>query len=136
MQTCFACFAHHHVYPEFHCDVKPNCNIGEFTDIVLGDVVNGYARDATRLHAQILMQRFVSSVTHEFCLCSSSIFYVTLACLLISSKCVDDDHFDNGVWAQSLDISLSRLNALEIAFLRVVDWRADVFDDLAVDCDD
>ena len=68
---------------------------------------------------RVLEKKFVSINMY-------TIYMLTFVLLLISSKMLEDEHYNNGVWARVGGMSLQRLNRLEKTMLKKLEYNVHV----------
>ncbi|NBW88348.1 MAG: hypothetical protein EBR51_00275 [Gammaproteobacteria bacterium] len=76
----------------------------------------------------VLALHYLERVSAALPLSKHTIRRLTLVAHLLAAKFHDDRMYSNGHWAASEGISTAELNALEVLFLKALDWRAAVSD--------
>lgn len=80
--------------------------------------------DVMVLHALCLVDRLIQMQSpNRFHLCSSNVHRVLLTSMLLSSKVLDDDLYNNRYWSSVGGVSLSHLNQLEVVMMSLLEHR-------------
>ena len=116
--------------PIYHCVSVPDIRPGAYLrDYLLrhGLLAKQHLSEPVILHALLLIERLNDRHAHRgFHLCSSNIHRVLLITVLLSTKLLDDETYNNQYWARVGGVSLPHLNELELYTVAALDYRLSV----------
>lgn len=115
------------VVPIFHSQYVPSISASNY---LMGYLVRlGMSKkeeivDAVVLYALCLIDRLLQmQAAHGLQLCENNLHRILLVAMVLASKMLDDDPYNNGYWAYVGGVTLEHLNALEDHMTQLLDFQ-------------
>lgn len=117
----------HMVAPIFHSVYVPAISASDYLMVYLirlGMVKKEALIDDVVLYALCLIDRLLQMQSHHgLQLCENNMHRILLVAMVLASKMLDDDTYNNSYWAQVGGVTLDHLNALEHHMTQLLDFR-------------